>query len=233
MPTALRDSYHLAKTYLSTHRFPQNAVTAKLRKDRKFDHDGVTLDTSHRMADQICDLLSGLVLSHGFTRGLEIGTLFGYSTLHLAEAFQANGGTLTTVDLQQRTRKWHTGQEVENIHLAAQRFIREAGFEGCVRFLSGDSTYVLPELFLASESYDFIVIDGSHSRYVVTLDFLNARNLITDVGMIAMDDISDGAAAKEFHHGGPNSIIPALYARGEFDMLPITGNFMLLRKHRR
>jgi predicted O-methyltransferase YrrM len=233
MAAALRDAYHQATQWLEKNRFPTNDLTLQLRRTRKFEHNGVSLDTGHRMADKMCDLIGGLIRSAGFKRGLEIGTLFGFSTLHLAEALQANGGNLTTVDLRVAKRRWHSGQEVENIHLAAERFIADAGYKSCVRFLAGDSTNVLPSLFLDGESFDFVLIDGSHSRYVVTLDFLNARNLITDDGIIIMDDISEGIAVKDFHHGGPNSILPALYARGEFEMLPISGNVMLLQKARR
>jgi predicted O-methyltransferase YrrM len=83
-------------------------------------------------------------------------------------------------------------------------------------------------LVLEGREYDLVFIDGSHSRYTVTLDIINSVNLIRAGGIIVLDDVSEGIAVKDFHHGGPNSVLPALLASGRFDLISPSQNTMLV-----
>ena len=68
------------------------------------ENDGVTVERSQRMLNITRDtgeFLSALVRATAARRILEIGTSNGYSTLWLAEAARATGGTVTTVEFSE------------------------------------------------------------------------------------------------------------------------------------
>ena len=88
-----------AATWARDAGFPTNPVTRRLRTAPEFEHDGKMVRNIHRTVDFLCDMLGGLIATQGYRDVLEIGTLFGYSTLHLAEAVARNDGTLDTVDV--------------------------------------------------------------------------------------------------------------------------------------
>ena len=218
-----------AKKWCSENDFPSNKLTRDLRVAQFIEHMGQMLPNVHRSSNELCDSIAGCIVTLKLKNILEIGTLFGYSTLHLAEAATLVGGSLVTVDLRVSERKWQNGAVVKDIHLAAERNIQNAGLSDIVTFMAGRSEQILSQLVLDGKQFDLIFIDGSHSRYVVTLDLLNSINLISPGGLIFLDDISEGIAVKDFHHGGPNSIIPPLLAAGRFDMLLLSANTMVLR----
>jgi predicted O-methyltransferase YrrM len=223
------DRVETARAWLSNNSFPENEVTRRMRASKHFEHDGQMLLTAHRTPDTLCDLMCAWGITNGYTSYLEIGTLFGYSTLHFAESAKRTGGRLATVDLRLHERVWHTGETVRDIHTAAEKFIREAGLDDVVDFHEGRSEAVLSQFVLERRSFDLIFIDGSHSRFVVTLDVLNALNLISDNGVIFMDDISESIAVKDTFHGGPNSILPAFIASGRFDIIMPTPATLAMR----
>ena len=218
-----------AKKWCGDNDFPSNKLTRELRVAQFFEHMGQMVPNVHRSSNELCDSIVGCIMTLKLKKVLEIGTLFGYSTLHLAEAAAMVGGHVVTVDLRVSERKWQNGEVVKDIHLAAEKNIQNAGFGKVVTFMAGRSEQILSQLVLAGEQFDLIFIDGSHSRYVVTLDLLNSINLISPGGLIFLDDISEGIAVKDFHHGGPNSIIPPLIAAGRFDILLLSSNTMVLR----
>ena len=218
-----------AKKWCGDNDFPSNKLTRELRVAQFFEHMGQMVPNVHRSSNELCDSIVGCIMTLKLKKVLEIGTLFGYSTLHLAEAAAMVGGHVVTVHLRVSERKWQNGEVVKDIHLAAEKNIQNAGFGKVVTFMAGRSEQILSQLVLAGEQFDLIFIDGSHSRYVVTLDLLNSINLISPGGLIFLDDISEGIAVKDFHHGGPNSIIPPLIAAGRFDILLLSSNTMVLR----
>lgn len=226
---ALVLNFHSSKRWSADSNFPQNPVTRKIRGSTVFDHMGQILPNVHRASNELCDTIAGFIVTQGLKRVLEIGTLFGYSTLHLAEAAKSIGGHVTTVDLRVPERKWQNGEIVKNIHLTAEKNIEDAGFKDVVSFKAGRSEQILTEFVLDGEKFDLIFIDGSHSRYVVTIDLLNSLNLLSFNGYIFLDDVSEAIAVKDFHHGGPNSIIPTLLASGRYHLLMLSSNTMLLR----
>src|SRR5262249_36868798 len=92
---------------------------------------------------------------HRPRRGLEIGTLFGYSAI-LIGASLPRGGHLTCLE--------------QNSFLAwiAQENVRQAGLKARVKVLSGDALRVLPIL---RGRVDFVLIDAEKEDY---LDYLRA-----------------------------------------------------------
>ncbi|MCB1502757.1 MAG: class I SAM-dependent methyltransferase [Bauldia sp.] len=217
-----------AATWARDAGFPTNPVTRRLRTAPEFEHDGKMVRNIHRTVDFLCDMLGGLIATQGYRDVLEIGTLFGYSTLHLAEAVARNDGTLDTVDVREAERLWGNGDMVRDIHLAAERFTAEAGYGDRVTFHSGSSTRVLPTLLLAGRSFDLVFIDGAHDRHTVTLDFINASNLVREGGAIVFDDIGQRmAVSNPAYFGGANSILPALWSNQHFHFIPVSDNTLV------
>jgi predicted O-methyltransferase YrrM len=218
-----------AKAWLATADYPRNETVRRLRVSEFIEHDDVQLKNMHRSETDLCDLLAGLVVTRSCRSVLEIGTLFGFSTLHLAEALEGSGGKVSTIDMRVAKRKWGTGEYVENIHELALRLAKESGLQNRIEFVSGRSDVVMPKLVLKGEQFDLIFIDGSHSRFVVTLDVLNALNLLSDDGIVVFDDVSENVALRDYNHGGPNSILAPFIASGRFHMLPLSYNTLLMQ----
>lgn len=117
-------------------------------------NDAATGERARRMLNITRDtgeLLSVLVRATGARRVLEIGTSNGYSTLWLAEAAQATGGRVSTVELS----AYKAG-------LAAATFAR-SGLEPLISLLHDDAGRVLQ---LAGESdVDFVFLDSERGQY--------------------------------------------------------------------
>jgi predicted O-methyltransferase YrrM len=76
----------------------------------------------------------GTVLACGAKRCVEIGTSYGHSGLWIGAAVAANGGTLLTIDTEQRKSE-----------IAAEYF-RKAGLDGVITCRTGAAASILVEL---------------------------------------------------------------------------------------
>jgi len=85
-----------------------------------------------------------LARSSGATSILELGTAFGHSTVYLAEAARANGGCVTSCDLDR------TKQEF------ARKMLVRAGLDKYVRFIAGDVFSIIKTV---SQQVDFCLVD--------------------------------------------------------------------------
>ena len=95
-------------------------------------------------------LLRDLVVRHGFTRALEIGTSTGHSTLWIAWGLSRSGGHLTTIEIdEQRLRR-------------ARENIRAAGLSDYVTFLQGNAHDLVPRL---AGPFDFVFSDADKEWY--------------------------------------------------------------------
>ena len=125
-----------AKKWCGDNDFPSNKLTRELRVAQFFEHMGQMVPNVHRSSNELCDSIVGCIMTLKLKKVLEIGTLFGYSTLHLAEAAAMVGGHVVTVDLRVSERKWQNGEVVKDIHLAAEKNIQNAGFGKVVTFMA-------------------------------------------------------------------------------------------------
>ncbi|WP_375036893.1 O-methyltransferase [Acinetobacter sp. RW6] len=114
---------------------------------------------------------------------LEIGTSTGYSTLWLAEAAQATGGQVTTVEIDAK-------RSVE-----AKRHVAELELSEIVQFWVGDAADYLKE---AQETFDFILLDAERNAYENYWPDL--KRLIKPKGGVLIIDnvISHAAEVKSF-----------------------------------
>jgi predicted O-methyltransferase YrrM len=97
------------------------------------------------------DFLSVLMRATSARRILEIGTSNGYSTLWLAEAARANGGTVTTVEHSEF-----------KIGMAKENFAR-SGLAKFITLLHDDAGDVLRQS--REHTFDFIFLDTDRSKY--------------------------------------------------------------------
>jgi len=105
-------------------------------------------------------LLSLLIRSTRPKTVLELGTSYGYSTLYLAEATQAVGGQVFTLE-----RAAHKSEY-------AQAAIERAGLAAAVQFHVGDALTLLPTL---AGPFDFVLLDLWKDLYVPCLELLMPR----------------------------------------------------------
>lgn len=206
-----------------------NHVIERLEKSRAFEHRGETYPIGRSTPLTVCQKYHDLIIERPFKRILEIGTLYGQSTLFLAEAARATGGHVTTIDLRTETRVWINNVRITNIHEVAERLIKEAELDHIVKFVSGNSNKVMPLMIEEGKQFDFILVDGSHEYPVALLDFINADRLIRKGGIIAMDDLGANIARKD-SNGGPNRILPMIFSCGHYLITPINDNIALCEK---
>ena len=117
------------------------------------NHDKRQVDRRLRwrnLEPESAELLAVILRSMRARRILEIGTSNGYSTLWLADAMQATGGHVTSLEI-----------EAERTALAEQS-LHEFGLRDCVTLLTCDAAEYLPT---TPESFDFILLDAERKYY--------------------------------------------------------------------
>jgi predicted O-methyltransferase YrrM len=100
-------------------------------------------------------LLNILVRSLKAPHILELGTSYGYSGIWLAEAAQATGGRLTTLELQDYKTAY------------ARDMAMKAGLDGCIDFKVGDALQLIAGL---PSGLDFVLVDLWKDLYEPCLD---------------------------------------------------------------
>jgi len=116
--------------------------------------DDATGERSRRMLNITRDtgeFLSVLIRATGARGVLEIGTSNGYSTLWLAEAVRATGGSVTTVEFS-----------AYKVSLASATFAR-SGLGSLISLVHDDAGRVL--LRTEESAFDFIFLDSERSEY--------------------------------------------------------------------
>lgn len=129
------------------------------------EHDAAQTERSRRMLNlepDTAQLLYILVQSGRKTRGLEIGTSNGYSTLWLADALRQTGGSLVSIDISAEK------------HALADPNLRRAGLREYVTLLPGDAIDILAGL---TDAYDFVFLDADRRQYPALLPLILPRLL--------------------------------------------------------
>jgi len=105
-------------------------------------------------------LLYNLIVAKGYTRGLEIGTSNGYSTLWLGLAFRKTGGEVITLEIDPLSGK------------EAQENFRKAGLDDVIDARIADAFEEIPKI---EGEFDFIFIDAWKPDYIEFLRMLRGR----------------------------------------------------------
>lgn len=155
----------------------RDPLTALLQELEAFSrsHDRKTADHSAKMLNITRDtgeFLSVLARATGARRVLELGTSNGYSTLWLASAARANGGTVTTVELSDF-----------KVGLALSNFAKSS-LASSIALLHEDAGGVFARS--AADSFDFVFLDTDRSRYVGWWPDL--KRVLRPGGMLVVDN---------------------------------------------
>ncbi len=127
------------------------------------------------------ELLSVLVRAAAARRILEIGTSNGYSTLWLAEAAQATGGTVTTVERS----SYKAGLASANLG--------RSGLAPRIKLVQGDAASLLRES--GSGSYDLVFLDSERSEYCAWWPLLG--DVLRPGGLMVADNATSHAGEME------------------------------------
>ena len=143
-------------------------------------NDGATAERSRRMLNITRDtgeFLSVLVRATLARRVLEIGTSNGYSTLWLAEAATAIGGTVTTVEYAEY-----------KVGLARANFDR-SGLGSCITLVHDDAGRLLQRT--AEGACDFVFLDSERPEYPGWWPQL--RRVLRPGGLLVVDNATSHA----------------------------------------
>ena len=153
---------------------PLETVLAELEQFGK-RNDASTTERPRRMLNITRDtgeFLAVLVRATLARRVLEIGTSNGYSTLWLASAARAIGGSVTTVELAEY-----------KIGLASANFAR-SGLARYISVVHDDAGYVLGRS--ADSAFDLIFLDSERSEYPGW--WPNLRRVLRPSGLLVVDN---------------------------------------------
>jgi predicted O-methyltransferase YrrM len=101
-----------------------------------------------------------LIVRHGYTRGLDIGTAHGYSALWFGMAVSRNGGSLVTIELDPATAE------------VARTNFREARLDTVIDSRLNDAFQEIPRL---EGGFDFVFIDTGTMDNQRFFDLLGPR----------------------------------------------------------
>ena len=124
-------------------------------------------------------ILHDLIVEHGFTRAVEIGTSTGHSTIWIAWALSKTGGKLVTVELD-RDR-----------YDEARRNVAAVGLSGYVEFILGDAHRVVPSL---AGPFDYVFSDADKDWYVRYFDALYPK--LTDDACFVAHNVTEREARR-------------------------------------
>ena len=120
--------------------------------------------------------LYDFIIRNGYTRGLEIGTFNGYSTLWLGLAFRKTGGRVITIEYDRVS-----GEE-------AKRNFGKAGLEDVIDSRINDAFEEIPKI---DGNFDFVFIDAWKPDYVKFLRLLKDR--VSPGGAIVAHNVTNQA----------------------------------------
>jgi predicted O-methyltransferase YrrM len=138
-------------------------------------HDEALEDRLQRFRNvepETAELLGVLVRSMQAKRVLEIGTSNGYSTIWLADAAEAVGGSVLSLEV-----------EPERTALARAN-LAEAGVDGFVELRTADAGEVLAQL--GDGSFDLVFLDAERPAYVGYWPHL--VRVLRDNGLLVVDN---------------------------------------------
>jgi predicted O-methyltransferase YrrM len=123
--------------------------------------------------------LHALILAKRPSRILELGTSYGYSTLFLADAAQAVGATLITMELADYKQAY------------ASEMIAKAGLSSGVDFQLGDAVALIDG---DTGPFDFVLLDIWKELYLPCFDAFYGK--LSDEAIVAADNMIEPAMAR-------------------------------------
>ena len=126
-------------------------------------------------------ILHDLIVSHGYTAGLEIGTSTGHSTVWQAWAMSKTGGKIVTIELNERR------------HKEALKNIEEAGLSAFVDARLGNAHDLVKQL---PGPFDFVFSDADKNWYKQY--FIDVHPKLKSGGCFTTHNVIDGQADEDY-----------------------------------
>lgn len=141
-------------------------------------------DDALALPPEAAEFVYTLLRATGAQRGLEIGTSYGFSGLHIGGAIAENGGTLTTIDREPRKTE------------KAREFFAMAGLDSAIVCAVGQAEDIIARL---SGPFDFVLNDADkHScrRYLEMLlpKLVSGAVVLTDNTLTHADELGEFTA---------------------------------------
>jgi predicted O-methyltransferase YrrM len=139
-------------------------------------------DDALALPPEAAEFVYTLIRATGAKRGLEIGTSYGFSGLHIGAAIGENGGTLISIDNQERkTQK-------------AREYFAMAGLDGVIRCEIGAAREIIARL---SGPFDFVLIDADKPNCTAYAQMLLPR-LVSGAVVLTDNTITHAAELADF-----------------------------------
>lgn len=144
-----------------------------LRDELLLEMEKVALEeTIPVVTPAVGNYLQQLVEISGTRSILEIGTAIGYSTIYLARGVKGTDGKVLTIDMNK-------GRLIR-----AVEYIKRAGLEGSVEFVTENALHYLPKI---SGQFDLVFIDAAKGEYLQYLELLVP--LVSPGGLLVVDNV--------------------------------------------
>jgi predicted O-methyltransferase YrrM len=158
----------------------RRAVADELyQSGREYDSQETNrLSRMRNLRPETAGLLAVLVRGAQAKRILEVGTSNGYSTLWLADAAQATGGHVESLDIDPRRSE----QACDNVE--------RAGLKGLASCRTASAAQALSEY--PDDAWDLIFLDAERSEYASY--WPNVRRTLAPGGLLAVDNAVSHAA---------------------------------------
>ena len=129
-------------------------------------------------------IFSAISSKKKINRILEIGTFDGWNSYLLSNLFPSS--EITTVDLDEKDKNFSLFYNRED---KLDLFLKDRDhvLEKCKNVIFKKINSI--NLINSKEKYDLIWIDGAHGYPIVTIDIVNALNLVERDGIILCDDV--------------------------------------------
>jgi len=119
-------------------------------------------------------ILSGIINRYSPKRILEIGTLYGYSAILMANSVSQKFHNIQHVVTSIEVDKWNAN--------LARKNVRDAGLSNEIEIMVGNALEVIPRLEVA---FDLLFLDAVKAEY---MDYLKASERLLQAGAVVVAD---------------------------------------------
>ena len=144
-------------------------------------------------------VLFDLIIEHGYTRALEIGTSTGHSAIWIAWALSKTGGRLITIEIDERR------------YQEALANFREAGLSEFIDARLADAHELVPEL---EGPFDFVFLDADKNWY--SQYFLDVLPKLEVGGCFTAHNVSERGGRRR-GRGGTGAFVSLLLETSNLD----------------
>lgn len=127
-----------------------------------------------------CAFLQKLIEENKFKQSLEVGLMYGTSTLAITEAVVKNGGRHCAIDPFEKTHWNSVGLDL----------VKRAGYDDKLDYIEQSSYQALPKLLENNKRFDFVYIDTVKVFDWIVVDFFYVSRLLDVGGMVVFDDVN-------------------------------------------